>query len=506
MRKIREILRLSLGEGLSRRATGAATGLPYTTVADHLARAVRAGLGWPLPDGLDDAQLEARLFATAEPPPSASRPLPDWPTVHRELRRKGVTLQLLHMEYKERQPDGYQYTQFCRHYRTWQRRLDVVMRQEHRAGEKLFVDFAGQTIPIVDPQTGEISEAQLFVAVLGASSYTFAEALPSQALPHWIAAHVHAFAFLGGSTALIVPDNLRSGVSRAHRYEPELNRTYAEMAAHYGCAIIPARPRKPRDKAKVEVGVLVVERLVAAALRHRTFFSIDEANEAIRERLAWLNARPFKKLPGSRRSMFEALDRPALRPLPAHSYEYAIWKTAAVNIDYHVEVERHWYSVPYQLVGQRCDIRVTAGIVEVVHRGRRVASHRRSAERGRFTTDAAHMPEAHRRHAEWSPSRIVAWASRTGPATAELVAAIMASRPHPEQGFRSCLGIMHLGRRYGDQRLEAAAARALAVRAHSYRSVESILKRGLDGLPLPGSEPVTTIGDHANLRGAAYYE
>ena len=507
MRKIREILRLALGEGLSRRATGAATGLPYTTVSDHLVRAARAGLGWPLPDGMDDAQLEARLFARAEPPPSASRPLPDWPTVHRELRRKGMTLQLLHMEYKERQPSGYQYTQFCRHYRAWQRHLDVVMRQEHRAGEKLFVDFAGQTIPITDPATGEIRQAQLFVAVLGASSYTYAEALPSQELPHWIAAHVHAFSFLGGCTALIVPDNLRSGVTRAHRYEPDINRSYAEMAAHYGAAVIPARPYKPRDKAKAEQGVLLAERWILAALRHRTFFSIAEANEAIAERLAWLNARPFKTLPGSRASLFTELDRPALRPLPAQPYEFAVWKTATVNIDYHVEVDRHWYSVPYGLVGERCDIRVTAAIVEVLHRGRRVASHRRSDEQRRFTTDAAHMPEAHRRHAEWSPSRIVAWAGGTGPATAALVTAIMASRPHPEQGFRSCLGIMRLGRRYGDERLEAAAARALAIRALSYRSVESILRNGLDGLPLPGSEPVTTtIGDHANVRGAGYYE
>jgi transposase len=507
MRKIRDILRLALGEGLSRRTTAAATGLPYTTVSDHLARAARAGLGWPLPDDLDDAQLEARLFARAEPPPSASRPLPDWPTVHRELRRKGVTLQLLHMEYKERQPSGYQYTQFCRHYRTFARHLDVVMRQEHRAGEKLFVDFAGQTIPIVDPATGEIRQAQLFVAVLGASSYTYAEALPSQELPHWIAAHVHAFSFFGGSSRLIVPDNLRSGVTRAHRYEPDINPTYAEMAAHYGAAVIPARPYKPRDKAKAEQGVLLAERWILAALRHRTFFSIAEANEAIAERLAWLNARPFRKLPGSRASLFAELDRPALRPLPPVPYEFAVWKTATVNIDYHVEVDRHWYSVPYQLVGEGCDIRVTAAIIEVLHKGRRVASHRRSGEQRRFTTDAAHMPEAHRRHAEWSPSRIVRWAEQTGPATAALVAGIMASRPHPEQGFRSCLGIMRLGRRYGDERTEAAAARALAIRALSYRSVESILKGGLDGLPLPGSEPVTTtIGDHANVRGPGYYE
>jgi len=507
MRKIREILRLALGEGLSRRATAAAAGLPLTTVTDHLVRARTAGLGWPLPDDMDDAQLEARLFSKPEPRPSSGRPVPDWPTVHRELRRKGMTLQLLHMEHKAHHPDGYGYTQFCRHYRAWERHLDVVMRQEHHAGEKLFVDFAGQTIPITDPDTGEITQAQLFVAVLGASSYTYAEALASQALPDWIAGHVHAFSFFGGATRIIVPDNLKAGVTRAHRYEPEINRSYAEMAAHYRCAVIPARPRKPRDKAKAENAVLVAERWILAALRHRTFFSVAEANAAIAERLAWLNARPFKKLPGSRLSLFTELDRPALRPLPALPYEYATWKTATVNIDYHIEVDRHWYSVPHQLVGEVCDIRVTTGIVEVLHRGRRVASHARSARQRSFTTLPEHMPEAHRRHAEWTPARIVAWAERAGPAAARLVAEIMASRPHPEHGFRSCLGIMRLGRRYGDERLEAACARALAIRALSYRSVESILKAGLDGLPLPGSEPVTTpIGDHANVRGAGYYE
>ncbi|MGD8486165.1 MAG: IS21 family transposase [Chloroflexota bacterium] len=508
MRKIRELLRLHRGEGLSRRQAAVAAGLPYATAADHLARAERAGLGWPLPDDLDDAALEALLFVPASArPPTARRPMPDWPTVHRELRRhKGVTLQLLWLEYREAHPEGFGYSWFCQTYRRWAGRLDVVMRGVHRAGEKLFVDFAGQTLPIVDPDTGEVWQAELFVAVLGTSSYTYAEALPSQALPHWIGAHVHAFEAFGGCTSIIVPDNLRSAVTRAHRYEADLNRTYEELAAHYGCAVIPSRAGKPRDKAKVENGVLQAERWVLAALRHRTFFSLAEANAAIAERVAWLNARPFRKLPGSRQTMFEALDRPALRPLPARPYEYAEWLTAKVNIDYHVEVDRHWYSVPYQLVGQRLDIRASARVVEVLHRGRRVASHPRNTGSERFTTVPAHMPEAHRRHAEWTPSRIVAWAERTGPATADLVARIMASRPHPEQGFRSCLGIMRLGRRYGDERLEAACARALAIRGLSYRSVESILKAGLDGLPLPGDEPVGSIGGHANVRGAAYYE
>lgn len=507
MRKIRQILRLALGEGLSRRQVAAATGVPPATVGDHLARARLAALSWPLPEGADDAWLEARLFAPPSPPvPSELRAVPHWPTVHKELRRKGVTLQLLWLEYRERHPDGFGYSWFCQAYRRWQGHLDLVMRQEHRAGEKLFVDFAGMTLPIVDPETGEVWQAQLFVAVLGASSYTYAEALPSQALPHWISGHVHAFEAFGGCPAIIVPDNLKAGVSRAHRYEPGINPTYEEMAAHFGAVVIPGRPRKPRDKAKAENGVLQAERWVLAALRQRTFFSLAEANAAIAERVAWLNARPFRKLPGSRRSMFEDLDRPALRPLPARRYEYAEWLAAKVNIDYHVEVERHWYSVPHQLVGVRLDIRVTAGVVEVLHKGRRVASHRRSMQQGRFTTLAEHMPESHRRHAEWTPGRIVAWAERTGPATAELVAAIMAGRPHPEQGFRSCLGIMRLGRRYGEERLEAACARALAARGLTFRSVESILKAGLDGLPLPGAEPVTTLGDHANVRGAAYYE
>ncbi len=334
MRKIREVLRLTLAEGLSRRQVGTALHLPPTTVADAVARARRAGLGWPLPEGMDDAALEACLFRSAALPPAASRPLPDWAVIHRELRRKGVTLQLLWMEYKAVAPTGYQYSQFCRHYRHWQRGLDLVMRQEHRAGEKLFLDFPGQTLPITDPETGRVSEAELFVAVLGASNYTYAEALASQALPEWIAGHVHAFEYFKGCAAILVPDNLRAGVTKAHRYEPELNRTYEELAAHYGAAVIPARSRKPRDKAKVEVGVQVAERWILAALRHRTFFSLAEANAAIRERLVWLNNRPFRKLEGSRQSLFTEIDRPALRPLPPRPYEFAVWKLATVNIDY----------------------------------------------------------------------------------------------------------------------------------------------------------------------------
>lgn len=508
MRKVRDILRLAVGQGLSHRQVGAAVGVPFTTVADHLRRAREAGLGWPLPDDLDDAALEALLFRKEPALPTEARPLPDWEYIHRELRRPAVTLMLLWLEYKECHPeDGYSYSQFCHHYRLWQRHLDLVMRQEHRAGEKLFVDFPGQRLPIYDRRINAVAfEAELFVAVLGASNYLYAEAVPSQELAHWVGAHVHAFEFFGSVPRIVVCDNLRAGVTRAHRYEPDINATYQEMATHYDLAIIPARAGKPRDKAKVEAGVLLAERWILARLRNRRFSSLGEANEAIAELVEAINDRPFRKMAGSRRSLFEELERPVMRPLPAQRYEFARWRVGVkVNIDYHVEVDGHYYSVPYQLVGQRVDARFTASTVEVFHSARRVASHLRSYVRGRHTTDAAHMPVAHRRHAEWSPSRIIAWARQTGPATAGLAEAILDARPHPEQGYRSCLGIIRLADRYGAERVEAACRRALAARALSYRSVESILRHGLDSQPLQPEGPARVHPGHANLRGASYY-
>ncbi len=505
MRKIRDVLRLS-HDGLSLRDVAASLQIPHTTVAGHLMRAKAAGVGWPLPEGLDDDGLEALLFTKAAEPAQA-RPLPDWRKIHVELRRPHVTLMLLWLEYKEAFPDGYAYSQFCARYRRWQRRIDVVMRQEHKAGEKLFVDFPGRRIPIYDDKTGEVAfEAELFVAVLGASSYLYAEAVRSQELLHWVSAHVHAFEALGGCPAVVVCDNLRSGVTRPHRYEPDVNATYQDMAAHYGVAVIPARSYKPRDKAKVEAGVLVAERWIMARLRNERFGSLGEANAEIRRLVEWVNARPFKKLAGSRRSLFEELDRPALRPLPADRYEFALWRKAKVNIDYHIEVrsERHYYSVPYALAGESLDVRVSAATVEVFHRHRRVASHVRRYTPG-YSTDAAHMPESHRRHASWTPSRIISWAAQTGPATAKLAETILAARRHPEQGFRSCLGIVRLGDRFGAERLEAACERALAVRAHSYRSVESILRTGLDRQPLAPEGPERSHPDHDNVRGPDYY-
>ena len=506
MRQIREVLRLTFGERLSRRQVSAATGVAQTTVCDYVGRARAAGVGWPLPADLDDEGLERLLYPPAAPS-RAARPAPDWGYVHRELRRKGVTLQLLWLEYRQAHPDGYGYSQFCNLYRAWARQVDVVMRQVHRAGEKLFVDFPGDRIPIYGRDAAEVVlEAELFVAVAGASSYLYAEAFPSQELLYWVTGHVHAFEFLGGCPQIVVCDNLRSGVTRPHRYEPEVNLTFAEMAAHYGVAVIPARAYKPRDKAKAESGVLIAERWIIARLRNRRFCSLGEANAAIAECVAEINARPFKKLDGSRASLFESLERPALRPLPARRYESGTWRTARVNIDYHIEADRHYYSVPYQLAGQQVEVRLSAAAVEVFRAGKRVASHVRSFERHRHTTDEAHMPRSHREHASWTPSRIIEWAAKTGPATAGLVEAVIAARPHPEQGYRAALGIIRLARRYGADRLEAACARALHLRSYSYRSVESILRHSLDRQPLPGAQaPAAPHPAHGNVRGPGYY-
>ena len=505
MRKIKEVLRLRWEAGLSHRAIASSCGIGCATAREYLIRAQAAGLGWPLPEELGEAELEQRLF----PPPSSSdakRPEPDWGQVYQELRRKGVTLGLLWQEYKAVHRNGYQYSQFCNRYRVWSGTLDLPMRQTHRAGEKLFVDYAGQTMPVVDRKTGEVHEVQVFVAASGASSYTYVEATWTQTLPDWIGAHVRCFAFLGGVHEIIVPDNLKAGVSSACRYEPDLNPTYAELARHYGCAIVPARVRKPRDKAKVENAVQGVERSILAPLRNRTFFSLAELNQAIWERLDEYNRKPFQKLEGSRRSVFEELDRPALKPLPAQAYEFAEWKEATVNIDYHVDADGHYYSVPHALVRQRVEVRLTATTVEVFHKGKRVASHFRAHHKGRHTTVKEHMPKAHQQHLEWSPQRIIRWAEKAGPATAEVVEHILSSRPHPEQGYRSCLGILRLGKHYSAGRLEAACRRAIALNAFSYRNIESILKNGLDQQPLPQSAPEPPVIHHDNVRGPEYYQ
>lgn len=504
MRKIKDILRLH-GAGLSIRKIAAALNVSRSVVTTTLERARAAQIRWPLPEDIDEASLHKVLYGTSAAVKNVDRPIPDWSQVHRELKRKGVTLQLLWQEYKAIHPDGYQYSWFCDLYRAWRGKLDVVMRQSHKAGEKLFVDYAGQTVAVIDPRTGEVRQAQLFVAVLGASNYSYAEATWSQTLPDWIASHERAFRFFGGVPEIVVPDNLKSGISKAHRYEPDVNPTYQDMATHYNVAVIPARAARPRDKAKVEVGVQIVQRWILARLRNHTFFSLVALNAAIAEHLEALNAKPFQKLPGSRKSTFESLERPALNPLPATAYVYAQWKKARVNIDYHIEVEGHYYSVPYQFVHEQVEVRITEFTIECFLKGKRVASHGRSLRRGRHTTVKAHMPPAHRHFADWTPERLADWAAKTGPATAELVQQIIASRAHPQQGYRTCLGILRLGDAHGKDRLEAAAVRALAVKAVNYRSMVSILKNGLDKQPLPDTDEALAPIGHANIRGASYY-
>ena len=507
MRKIKEVLRLKWQYGRSNQEIATSCNIARSTVREYLLRAEQAGLSWPLDPSRDDACLENLLFPVKPAIPVSQRRMPPMEHLFKELKRKGVTLQLLWYEYKQTNPEGYQYSQFCNRYRQWERKLDVTLRQHHRAGKNLFIDYAGQTAPVIDPATGQITEAQIFIATLGASNYTFAEASPAQDLPSWIQSHVHAFEFFGGVPEILVPDNIKAGVTKPSRYEPDINPTYQDLAEHYGTAVIPTRPGRPRDKAKVESAVLVAERWILAALRNHTFFSLAELNQAIAKELEKLNNRTFQKLDTTRKALFESLDKPALKPLPSRPYEYAEWKKARVNIDYHVEIDRRFYSVPYQLARQQVDVRLTATTVEVLFKNKRVASHRRNPRPGAFTTLDQHMPEAHRRYLQWTPSRIINWAAKNGPNTQSLVSRIIDSRPHPEQGFRSCLGIIRLATRYSPERLEKACLRALHIRALSYRSVESILKNQLDQQPLPfdETERSSSGSTHRNVRGKNYY-
>jgi transposase len=508
MRKTLEILRLAHERGWSIRQIAESVGAPHSTVGDYLSRFRATGLPWPLPEALGEAELERRLFARTSSK-TATRPLPDWPTVRRELQRKGVTLQLLWQEYKQQYPNGYQYTRFCLLYRAWARQVDPVLRQEHKAGERVFVDYAGLTIDVVDLATGEARAAQLFVAVLGASNFLYAEATWTQSLPDWIASHVRMLEYFGGVPELIVPDNLKAGVRAACYYEPDVNPTYHDFAVHYGTSVLPARAYHPRDKAKVESGVQVAERWIMAPLRHQLFASLVELNRAIAPLREALNDRRFQKMPGSRRTLFHSVDLPALRPLPPERYELAEWRVATVNIDYHISVEGHLYSVPYTLVRREVSVRLTASMLEVLHQGKRVALHpRRTGEKrkGGYTTDPTHRPKAHQAHLEWTPSRLVRWGESVGTATGSVVEHILESRPHPEMGYRACLGLLSLGRRYTNARLEAACHRALDKGAVSYKSVKSILVTGLDRTPSEEEPAVLHLPrTHAHVRGADYY-
>jgi transposase len=507
MRKVKEVFRLRFGLGLSLRQIARSCSLSPSGVGDYLQRAKAAQLTWPLPEDLDDAAMEARLFPSATNCLIRGAPLPDFSRIHQELRsHRHLTLALLWQEYKENHPEGYQYSRFCQLYRAWAMKLDVVMRQEYRAGDKLFVDHAGPTVPVVDPHSGEIRQASIFVAVLGASNYTYAEATWTRDLYDWIGSHIRAFEFFQGVTAAVVPDNWRTGVTKACFYEPDLNPTYRDLAEQYDTVILPTRTRKARDKAKVESGVLVVQRWILAALRHRTFVGLTALNQAIRELLERLNRRKFRKLDTSRYELFERLDRPALKPLPEEPFIFGEWKKARVNIDYHIEIERHYYSVPFQLMHEQVEARIRSATVEIFHKSRRVATHARSSVVGGFSTLPEHRPPQHRHYLEWTPERLMDWAGKIGPSAAGVVGHILESRRYPEQGYRACLGLIRLARRYPAERVEAACARALAVKAYSYRSVKSILETGLDREPLEeGKTHDAHRLLHPNVRGSAYY-
>lgn len=508
MRKILEILRLKYECGLSNREIARSVGAGYGTVSDYLGRFRAAGLEWPLSAELSDGEaLEAVLFVghrCAVP----GRAVPDWARVHEELRRhKHLTLALVWEEYRREHPDGYGYSRFCEIYQAWRRTIHVTMRQIHRPGEKMFVDFSGGTIPIVSQETGEVvARARLFVAVLGYSNLTYAEPAISEDLPTWIGANVRALEYFGGVPEIAVPDNLKAGVSRACRYEPDLNPTYAEFAAHYGVAVVPARARKPRDKAKAEVGVQIAQRWILAVLRHRIFHGLDEVREAVKPLLEGLNARVMRRVGRSRREVFEAEERGALRALPSTRYETAEWKRARVNSDYHVEFEKHYYSVPYRHVHADVEVRATAATVEILKGAERIGAHARSRERFKHTTLDEHMPPNHRAMGEWDPERVEARAAKVGPATAGFVKELMSRRAHPVLAVRSCMGIFRLVGVWGAGRVERACERAAAYRSYSYGSVESILRRGLEGRPVrPRRGREGALPRHENLRGPDYF-
>jgi transposase len=501
MRKIRDILRLRLEADLSFRQISASTKVSVGAIQKLISQANAFNLTWPLPSDLDDKQLAELFYPSADTSVSKRFHLPDWPLMHQELKRKGVTKQLLWEEYTQHYPNRcYSYSQFCERYRQWHTKQKRSMRQSHKAGEKVFVDYAGQTVPIINSQTGEVRDAEIFVAVLGASNYTYAEATASQSLPDWLQSHVRAFEFFGGTTELVIPDNLKSGVHQACRYDPELNPSYQQLAEHYQLAVIPARPYKPKDKAKAEVGVQIVERWILARLRHHTFFSLAELNQCIRTLLSELNQKPFKQLPGNRQEAFENVDKPALRSLPRHPYRYVDIKTVKVNIDYHVAYQKHLYSVPHQYVGEHLALHAGDTLIQLYFQQRLIASHPRKRNPGR-TTESAHMPTRHRKHHQWTPGRLKQWAQKIGPDTLRWINQRLEERAHPEEAYRLCLGLLNLSRDYPDNRLNAACRIANKASLVRLKQIKSILRSHRDQLPEQLDLSVELSQDHENIRG-----
>ena len=504
MRKIREILRLKYEAGLSNRAIAGACNISNSTVGEYLRRAEIAGIGWPLRE-LSEEELYQKLFGDPIPiPETKSKPLPDWEEVNKELRKKGVTLQLIWMEYIEKYPDGYKHSQFGEYYRRWKKEhSEPRMRIVHVGGERMQVDYAGVKIGVVDAETGEVFMAPVFVAVLPASNYTYAEAQSGENQCNWNNGHVRAFAFMGGLVKIIMPDNLKTGVTKPDYYEPSINLAYQELAEYYHVAVLPTRVRKPWDKGKVENAVQNMERWVIAPLRNRTFFSLAEANRAIREKLDEFNNKRMLAVGRTRRQEFEEIDLPNLRPLPEKPYEYAIWKTARVNIDYHVEFEKHFYSVPHSLLHQEVDLRVTEHLVQVFRKGKGVAIHSRSSKAGGYTTLREHMPPNHQFMDKINANQLLSWAENVGPQTRDLIHATLKSRPYPEQAFRSCLGILNLAKRHPSSQMELACQAVLQTKSLSYKAVKDELDWLMEQTPSPVSE---TFPTHDNIRGCEYYQ
>ncbi len=510
MSKILEILRLRWVQALSVRQTALALGTSTGTVSNTTVRAEARELTWEEAERLSERELEERLYGVPVAP-AAMRPEPDPVWMHTELKRKGVTLELLHLEYQQEHEgrNAYEYTAFCDRYRKWRKARGLSMRQNHRAGEKVFLDYSGKRPRVVDPKTGEVREVELFVAVLGASNYTYVEATESQRLADWIGSNVRTFEYFGGCPAIGVPDQLKAAVTISRRHEPTINRTYAELGRHYSMAIVPARPRKPKDKAKVEVGVQIAQRWILARLRNETFFSLADLNARIRELLVDLNSRPMKRYGGlCRGDLFESLDAPALHSLPAERFVFAAWSKAKVHGDYHVEVEQHYYSVPSTLVGEQVEVRVSGSTVEVLFKGQRVASHPRSYERYKHTTASAHMPPNHREYADTDPSALRAWAAEVGPNTDALMTRILERDPNLVQGFRSAQGLRRVGKKYGAERMEKACWIALRSASHSYKPVERILRLGREDDPhLLGDDDAPEVSiEHDQVRGPEHFE
>lgn len=509
MRKIREIMRLKYDAGLSNRQIAKSTCISSSTVSNYLRDAQAAKIDWEVAKNIGDKELEIAVFGQimGDRNDFTRKYIdPDWEYIFNELKRKNVTKILLWQEYKNKYgKKAYSYSQFCNNFNTWRKKHNISMKQVHKGGEKLFVDYAGHTMPITDPNTGEETQVQIFLAVLGASNLIYAEASFSQKLSDWIASHVRTLDYIGGVPQIIVPDNLKSAVKKAHKYDPDLNPTYQNLAEHYDFAVIPARPYKPKDKSKVEVGVQIVERKILAKLRDKKFFSLGELNKTIRSLIDDLNELPFQKLPGTRREKFLQLDKPNLKPLPKVKYQYTEIKTAKVHVDYHVEVDRHYYSVPYTLIKEKVDIHVCNNTISIYHDNKRIVTHPRSTFKGRHTTISEHMPEKHKFKEKWTPERMRGWAESIGEFTFDVIDKIIQKRQVPEQAYRSCLAILTLAKKFSNERLERSCKIAIDIGAPHRKNIESILKNGLDNLNEINQTSNVNVSDHDNIRGQAYY-